>query len=337
MKVLVTGATSGLGRNAAEALLAQGAEVRASGRDPAQGRALQALGAMFSPADLVHLSPAEATRLVRGVDAVWHCAALSSPWGRAADFEAINAQATRVLAAAAVACGVPRFVHISTPSIYFDYRHHTCIAETYRARCFANAYAASKARAEAHIVQLAGQYPRTVFAILRPRALFGPHDRVILPRLLSLLHARHGVLPLPGGGRTVMDFTYVGNAVHAMQLATTAPIASGEAFNITNQKPCSLAELLDELLSKHWGLDWHIRALPYPLLAGMARLLETWGRLRDHEPPFTRYSMGSLHYGMTLDNRKAQERLGYFPPVDMAQAIRITADWHREHGKHHRF
>jgi nucleoside-diphosphate-sugar epimerase len=310
--------------------------VRASGRDLAQGELLQQLGAAFEPADLARIAPAEAQHLVGGVDAVWHCAALSSPWGRATDFEAANVRATLVLAEAAAECGVPRFVHVSTPSIYFDYRHRTQIPETHRARRFANAYAASKARAEARVTELARRHPRTVFTILRPRALFGPHDRVILPRLLSLLAARRGVLPLPGGGQAVMDFTYVGNAVHAMQLATTADIASGEAFNITNQAPRSLASLLDELLTRHWGLDWRIRALPYALLAGIARLLEVWGHASGREPPFTRYSMGALHYGLTLDNRKAQEVLGYFPPIPMAQAIELTAHWHRQHGTPHR-
>ncbi len=43
MKYLVTGATSGLGRNAVEALLAQGCDVRATGRDENAGAELTAL------------------------------------------------------------------------------------------------------------------------------------------------------------------------------------------------------------------------------------------------------------------------------------------------------
>ncbi len=40
MKYLVTGATSGLGRNAVEALLAQGCDVRATGRDETRALSL---------------------------------------------------------------------------------------------------------------------------------------------------------------------------------------------------------------------------------------------------------------------------------------------------------
>ncbi|MFT4267247.1 MAG: NAD(P)-dependent oxidoreductase [Xenophilus sp.] len=336
MKVLVTGATSGLGRNAVDGLQRSGTPLRATGRDLVQGRALQKQGVVFEPADLACITPQQAQHLLRGVDAVWHCAALSAPWGRVQDFEAANVRATMVLAQAAAARGLSRFIHVSTPSIYFDYRHHEQIPESYRAARFANAYASSKARAEDVILRLAARHPHTRFTILRPRALFGPHDRVILPRLLALLRRCGGVLPLPGGGRARMDFSYVGNVVQAMHLATTVPgLASGKAFNITNQQPFSLAELLQGLLGEHWGIDYRIRPLPYPLLAGTACVLEGWSRLRGREPAFTRYSMGALHYGMTLDNRKAQEQLGYFPEIDMRQAVRYTADWHREHGAHH--
>lgn len=336
MKFLVTGATSGLGRNAAEELAGLGHALRATGRNLRAGKALRDAGIEFEPADLTAASDAELTHLVRDVDSVWHCAALSSPWGRPSDFEAANVDATRRLALAAVARKVSCFIHVSTPSIYFDYRHHTRIPETYRPARFANAYAASKARAETVITDLADRHPSTRFVILRPRAIFGPHDRVILPRLLALLRRRRGLLPLPDGGRAHMDFTYVGNVVQAMMLATAAPgLVSGEAFNVTNQQPCSLAELLHSLLGRHWGLPYAIRAVPYALLAPMACALELFGHVRGREPVFTRYSVGALHFGMTLDNSRAQNSLRYFPRVDMEEAVRRTAHWHRQYGTHH--
>lgn len=60
MKVLVTGATSGLGRNAVEYLRNKGISVRATGRNEAMGKLLSKMGAEFIPADLTELVSSQA-------------------------------------------------------------------------------------------------------------------------------------------------------------------------------------------------------------------------------------------------------------------------------------
>ena len=332
MTTLVTGATGGLGRNAVDALLAQGARVRATGRDAAQREAFLARGIDYVPADLARLTPTTLDALFEGVDTVWHCAALSSPWGAYDDFYAANVRATTTLAEGAVKRGVRRFVHISTPSIYFDYQHHANLPETYRPARFANHYAETKMLAEDAIQQHVSAQHGTRFVILRPRGLFGPHDRGVLPRILHLLKLRGGTLPLPRGGAARMDLTYLENVVHAMQCATTAEVPSGAAYNITNHAPATLRDLLDQLLGQQLGLRYRIRAVPYPAMALAARLMESASSVTHREPLLTRYSAAALHYDMTLANDRARAELGYVPPIDMAEGIRRTAHWLREHG-----
>ena len=60
MKVLVTGATSGLGRNAVEFLCSKGVSVRATGRNEAMGKLLEKMGAEFVHADLTELVSSQA-------------------------------------------------------------------------------------------------------------------------------------------------------------------------------------------------------------------------------------------------------------------------------------
>lgn len=86
MRVLITGATSGLGRNAAEWLLAAGHQVHATGRDVAVGRQLAARGAKFTALDLTLADDGQCEQLMAGYDIVWHCAAKSSPGGVARHF-----------------------------------------------------------------------------------------------------------------------------------------------------------------------------------------------------------------------------------------------------------
>ena len=103
MKVLVTGATSGLGRNAVEYLRNRGISVRATGRNEAMGKLLSKMGAEFVPADLTELVSSQAKVMLAGIDTLWHCSSFTSPWGTQQAFDLANVRATRRLGEWAVA------------------------------------------------------------------------------------------------------------------------------------------------------------------------------------------------------------------------------------------
>jgi nucleoside-diphosphate-sugar epimerase len=162
MKVLVTGATSGLGRNAVEFLRNKGISVRATGRNEAMGKLLQKMGAEFVHADLTELVSSQAKVMLAGIDTLWHCSSFTSPWGTQEAFDLANVRATRRLGEWAVAWGVRNFIHISSPSLYFDYHHHRDIQEDFRPARFACEFARSKAASEEVIDLLAQSNPHTV-------------------------------------------------------------------------------------------------------------------------------------------------------------------------------
>ncbi|SUH38435.1 oxidoreductase [Salmonella enterica subsp. enterica] len=236
MKVLVTGATSGLGRNAVEFLRNKGISVRATGRNEAMGKLLEKMGAEFVHADLTELVSSQAKVMLAGIDTLWHCSSFTSPWGTQQAFDLANVRATRRLGEWAVAWGVRNFIHISSPSLYFDYHHHRDIKEDFRPHRFANEFARSKAAGEEVINLLAQANPQTRFTVLRPQSLFGPHDKVFIPRLAHMMH-HYGSVLLPHGGSALVDMTYYENAIHAMWLASQPGcdhLPSGRAYNITN-------------------------------------------------------------------------------------------------------
>lgn len=336
MKILVTGATSGLGRNAVQYLLNSGVDVIATGRNRQAGEQLTKTGATFIPLDLTQADVAACTGLMANCDAIWHCAAKSSPWGDQASFYRANVQATRILAEAAGRVEVPRFVHISTPAVYFDFQHHYDLPETWLARSFSSHYASSKYQAEQIIAAAVGRFQTTKFIILRPRGLFGPHDNVIVPRLIRQIKQQCGVLRLPRGGETLLDLTFVQNVTDAMSLATDASLLpSGSIYNVTNHQPLHLIDMLDMLLHQQLGLRYTVKSVPWPVVSMVSRGMELAGKLARKEPLITRYSAGTVCFDMTLSPQKAIQQLNYRPRISMEEGIALTGEWLRAHGKNY--
>src|SRR6185437_15399197 len=110
-------------------------------------------------------------------------AALSSPWGKYKDFYQANVLGTENLIKAAPKDA--RFIHVSSPSIYFDFSEkHNIKEDDPLPRKPVNYYVKTKLMAEALIDKAFNEQQLNVITI-RPRAIFGPYDRAILPRILK--------------------------------------------------------------------------------------------------------------------------------------------------------
>ena len=229
-QALVVGATGGLGLSLTRRLLAEGYAVRATGRDPVAAARLAAMGAETIPADLVKNRGA-ARNLCRDIEVVFHAAALSSPWGSEQAFERANVGVTRTLLDAAQAAGCEGLVFVSSPSIYAERRDRLGLteADAPAARPL-NAYARTKLAAERLV--LAADRPGFFTVAIRPRALMGPDDKVLLPRILALIS--RGTAPLPGGGETLIELTDTRDVAEALVSADRRRgLIAGRVFNIS--------------------------------------------------------------------------------------------------------
>lgn len=335
MKILITGGTGFLGRHLVWHLAGQGHEVIFTGRQQVLAQSIIGRKKGGSgKAEFVameHGGP-QAHAILRhaaeGADAIIHSAALTSPWGTADLFERANITSTREVLAAAQAHHINTLVHISSPSVYFDFKDQLDIPEDQPLPDGVNAYARSKRVAE-QLVQ-AANLPHRV--ILRPRAIFGPWDNALLPRLLRLM--QYGRVPLMRGGQALLDMTYVENVVQAVMLSLALPPApTAQVFNISNGEPLTVAALFDRL-AQEFGMTIKTVQRPYWLADLMARGLEAFAEARPGwEPPFTRYSLATIAYSQTLDLRRARQVLGYQPVVSLADGISRTAQWWKTEGR----
>lgn len=318
MRILITGGTGFLGRRTAALALARGHRVRLLGRDfGAVGEALAA-GAEAHRADL--RDPAAIRRACAGMDAVIHAGALSAPWGPRADFFAVNVGGTAAVIAGCRAGGVGRLVYVSSPSVTFAGRD-VC-EETEAApypRRFASVYSLTKKLGEDQVNAAARQNLATT--IIRPKAIFGPGDRALLPRLLDA--ARRGRLIRVGDGQNRVDLTYVDNVAHAILLALDAPAAVGRVYTITNDAHPRLWEAIGDVL-RGLGLPDAPRPVPLPAALAVAGIMEARARLTGREPLLTRYSAAILARTQTYAIAAARRDLGYAPIISLEDGIART-------------
>lgn len=329
--VLVTGATGFLGGAVARHLHRHGIGVRGTGRNRDAGLALQASGIGFERRDLGEGSE-ELLTLVQGCAAVVHCAALSAPWGRATAFERANVTATRRLVEACERSGVSRLVHISSPSVAMQLRHRRDVPEGEPWTTPAmSPYVATKREAEAHVLSAAGRSMDVI--VLRPRALFGPGDTTLLPRVIRV--ARTGRFPLFGDREPLLDLTWIEDAATAVRLALESPrYRQGRIYNVTSGDPQPRRRILETIFDS-CGLAVRFRRFETRSALRLAGALEAISRTLTRgrwEPPLTRQGVAALGFAQTLDISAARRELGYHPDTDVLARLAETGrSWRTVH------
>lgn len=318
MKAIITGATGGLGRNLTKYLKELGWDIVAMGRNSSIGKEL---GVPF-----VQIELSDRDAIFSGfekADIVFHCAALSSPWGKYDDFYRSNVLSIRYIIKAMEYYGIPKIVHVSTPSIYFDFNDQLNVNESFLPKKFVNHYASTKYAAEQEILD-----SNIESVIIRPRGIFGEYDQVLIPRLEKI--ACKGFLPLIKNKEPIVDVTYVQNVVHALHLAATQSLPDKSIFNITNGEPKTIREIYTQVAQE---LKWEIayKEISYSLLMGIAGLLECAARCSlTQEPLITRYGAGLISTDQTLDISHAKNMLGYQPIYTIQEGIARYAAWKRQ-------
>ena len=252
-------------------------------------------------------------------DVVIHAAARSSPWGSRAEFEKQNVLATRHVLDHCVRHGLPRLVYISSSSVYYRPGHQLGIREdTPFPRRPINHYAATKRKAEG----LVRSYPGS-WVILRPRAIFGPGDTVLLPRILEA--ARAGRLPLlaPKDGVAIGDLIYIDNLVDYVARAALDPGVRG-CLNLTNNEPVAIHGFMLDIF-RRLDIPAPKRRVSVRLASAAAGLLEWYYALcrPGREPPITRFGVHVFAYSKTFDVSRMLATLGA-PRVSLTEGVERT-------------
>lgn len=307
MKILVTGGAGFIGSHLTEALVKQGHRVRVLD-DFSSGKPGN-LHAVRGDVDVRRgdcADPATARRAVKGVEAVFHEAAVPSVARSVKDpalAHRTGATATLNMLIAARDAGVRRVIYAGSSSVYGNTKELPK-RETLRPRPL-SPYAVSKLAGEEYLrifAELYGLETLTVryFNVFGPRQDPGsPYSGVISLFTTALLR---GTTPMIyGSGRQSRDFTYVENVVRGNLLALRAKGVRGQSVNLATGRRVTLLDLLREL--------GRITGRP-------ARALHRPSREGD-----VRHSLADI--GL------ARRMLGYKPVVPFEEGLRRTVEWYR--------
>ena len=307
LTILVTGATGFVGRHLVPALVALGHRVKC-----AVSERVDWLAAEQIPIGRLEMM-SDWTSILQGVDVVIHLAAKVHVMQKGItldDFVPINVMVTQRLSEQAAACGVKRFIFMSTIKVNGESTDAQPFTEQDKPQPL-EPYAQSKLAAEQILLSLS-QNSAMEIVIIRPCLIFGPGVKANFLKMVQLV--RKG-WPLPFGRvQNKRSFIFIDNLVSALCLILQAPEAANQIYLLADDEAWSLSSLLQFLAQQ---LQVKSRLFPVP---GLVFALQCIGLSK-----FSSRLLGSLE----VSNHKIKSHLGWVPPVSSADGLMRTVQWYQ--------
>jgi len=314
-RVLVTGATGFVGSALCEQLASCGYQVRAAVRS-----ARQLPDAIAEQVVVGDIGPAtEWEPALRDVDYVVHAAARAHVMGdnihNSDLYFATNAHGTRRLAQAASQSGVRRFLYLSTIKVNGEERNRPYSpADVPHPE---GMYAVSKLSGEEAVMQTAASGSMQA-AIIRPPMVYGPGVRANFLRLLRWVD---GQWPLPLGAiNNRRSLVSVWNLCSLLTQMLSNDAAGAGTWLVSDMEDLSTPGLIRRLAGL---MRRRPRLIPIP-----EPMLKMAGRLTGRSAEVARLC-GSL----TVDATDTKQKLGWSPPLTVAEGLARTVEWYLSRGR----
>ncbi len=311
--VVVTGAGGFIGSHLVEALIAEGAKVRAlvryNGRDdhgmldelePAKRDAIEVvLGDVRDPFGM--------EKLIDGAEVVFHLAALIGipySYRAPADYVATNVVGTLNVLEACRKHGVSRLLNTSTSEVYGS-ALYVPIDEKHPLQG-QSPYSASKIGADAMAESYHRSFEQPVVTV-RPFNTYGPRQsaRAVIPTILSQLLG--GDRLRLGSVDPIRDLNYVGDTVAGFLALADCDRAIGRTVNLGSGSGVSIGDVAKQCMT----------------IAGVVREIETeTARVRPEASEVSR---------LIAEASLAQELAGWKSRVSLESGLTRTCDYIRDH------
>jgi nucleoside-diphosphate-sugar epimerase len=157
--------------------------------------------------------------------------------------------------------------------------------------------------------------------ILRPRAIYGTGDRVLLPRLLKLIKGKTILCPIAASVLT--SATHVDNLAYAIYLFFSQPKKPAlQLFNVADDRLYNLKDMVVKMLR---AIDENLTLINIPTPAiKMLRVLNSKFHLSNQLSPV---AFQAIMENSILDLTRIKETLGYHPPHIFDDSFKEIGEW----------
>ncbi|MBN1532823.1 MAG: NAD-dependent epimerase/dehydratase family protein [Spirochaetes bacterium] len=320
--VLITGATGFIGGHLLAANLKKKRRVRALvlPDDPGAKRLADA-GVEIVQGDIRNFDSVR--EAVRGVNIVFHCAAVVTDWAPKRLFWEITVGGTENICRAASEEGVKRLVDMSTNDV-FGLNENVMMDETFPLKKWGEPYSDSKIDAE----EISWRYHRErglPVTMVYPCWVYGVGDLTFVPLLADaivkrdLIFWRKDVIVWP---------TYIENLVDLLMLISEDPRAVGNGYLVHDGESVTLQEFC-AMIAETMGVSPITTTIPYPLAYLAALAMETFWRItaKKTRPLLTTYTVRNLGSRLKFSIEKAERELEWKPKIAFRDGFRRTMEW----------
>ena len=321
MKVAVTGASGHIGANLVRKLIDRGDKV--SVLQHKTNMAFKGLDLSLVEGDLNDMG--SLIRLCDDVEIVYHLAALISIGNFSLkQLMKVNFTGTENVINACKKTGVKRMVHFSSIHAYKHEPLDVPLNESNELNLKSNiVYERTKALAEELALKKAMENGLEI-VVVNPTAVVGPWDfgPSYLGQFLIRLYKQKIPALIPGG----YDWVDVRDIAEGAIAAAIHGI-NGENY-ILSGNWLSLREFT-EFASRASGKNLNVPVIPYFLGVLGLPFIQTWAKLKNEHPLYTRESLQILQNGnKNIQHFKAGEALGYVPrPFNIT--LKDTFNWYK--------
>ena len=293
-------------------------------RDPARAAELRDTGTEVVVGDLTDRQALRAA--VDAVHIVYNVAAIYRQAGVAAsEYRAVNVDAVRALVQASAEAGVTRVVQCSTVGVHGHVEHPPATEEApFRP---GDVYQRSKLEGEQAGRDAAGR-ASIEYVVARPTGIYGPGDRRLLKLFRGVTRRRFVTL---GSGEIFYHLTFVTDVAEGLRLCGEMPGAAGGTYILAGAEVTTVNQLVNAIAHEAGVMppSLHLPVWPFWVAGAVCEALCV---PLGVEPPLYRRRVDFFTKSRAFDISHARKELGFAPAVSLAEGIRRTLAWYREHG-----